>query len=141
MARIYRLTDRIKIKIDDLIVTVRPLSKDEKAEILQSVIHGRSKGDFKEATQGMVLALKYAIKNVEGIIDSDDKPYQLQFDENKNLTDDCISDLLNLEFHSKLTLVCISLARKIPEEFTDENGKKLEGVEIIKTGTPADPNC
>lgn len=140
MARIYRLTDRIKVKIEDVTVTVRPLTKDEKAEIQQSVIRGRAKGDFKEATQGIVLALKYAVKGIEGIVDSDDKPYQLQYDENKNLTDDCVSDLLNMQHTNKLTMVCIALANKIPDEFTDESGQKIEGVEILKAGKP-DPNC
>ncbi len=139
MARIYRLTDRIKVKIDDITVTIRPLSKDEKAEIQQSVIKGRAKGDFVEATRGIVLALKYAVKGIDGLIDSDDKPYQLQFDEHKNLTDDCVSELLNMEVTGKLTMVCISLANKIPDEFVDENGIKLEGVDVIKAGTPG-PN-
>lgn len=137
MVRIYKKSDRIPVRIGNITVRLAPLSKDEKTEIQLCMIRGRGNNDYKELTNGLFLSLKYAVKGIDGITDGDGNKYELQFDDNKNLTDDCVSDLLNMEEKDKLTLVCISLINKIPDEFTDEKGKKLEGVEIIKaTGNP-----
>lgn len=130
MAKIYRRTDRVSVKIGDVTVKLAPLSSHEKAEIQQAMILGRAKGDIREATRGMVLSLKYAIKGIEGVIDSDGNPYTLKF-ENDQLTDSCVDDLLNMELTERLALICAALVKGIPDQFTDNNGVKLEGVEIV----------
>ncbi len=43
MARIYRLSDRITVKVDDLIFKLAPLSTHQKTEIQQAMLVGRSK--------------------------------------------------------------------------------------------------
>lgn len=136
MARIYKRTDRISVKIDDVMFKVAPLSIDQKLEIQQAMLNGRVKGDLKEATRGLILSLKCSIKSVEGIVDGDGNPYQLKF-ENDLLSDESIDDLLNLQLTKKLTMVCATLANGIPDEFTDESGVKLEGVEIVREGNPS----
>lgn len=132
MARIYRRSDRIKVKIDDIQVELAPLSVDQKAEIQQLMFTGRTRGDIQSATKGMQLSLKYAVKSVSGVEDSDGNAYALSFDDQGNLQDSCVDDLLNLEVTEKLSLCCATLARGIPAEFTDNFGKKLEGVEIVR---------
>lgn len=131
MAKIYRTTDRIPIKIDDITVVIRPLSVHEKTEIQEAALAGRIKGDIKEATRSVVLALKYAVQDIKGIVDSDGNQYKLQT-EGGMLTDECVSDLMNLEMSRKLVMVCSSLANGIKTEFTDERGEAIEGVELIK---------
>ncbi len=135
MARIYRREDRIPVRIGDITVKLSPLSIQQKTEIMQSAINGRKNADYGEANKSVVLALKYAIKGIEGVEDSEGKPYVLQF-EGESLTDACVGDLLNLGMTGKLTQVCISLANGIKDEFTDERGEKLEGVDIVKASTP-----
>lgn len=131
MAKIYKRSDRIAVKIKDITVKLAPLSIDQKAEIQQAMLNGRVKSDIKELTRGMVLSVKYSLKSIEGVTDSNDKPYALEF-EGENLTDSCVNDLFNLEVKQELALVCSSLVKNIPNDFTDENGQKLEGVELIK---------
>lgn len=132
MVRIYRTTDRIKVKVDSIVVTIAPLSVDEKAEISQFMLAGKLR-DFKAAAKGTALTVKYAVKDVSGIVDQKNQPYKVAFDENGYLTDQCVSELFNLEMSGKLTEICMSLVEKIPDVFTDAKGKKLEGVEILKT--------
>ncbi len=97
-------------------------------------MNGNIKGDYKRATRGIVLALKYSIKGIEGVEDSEGNPYKLQFGDDKFLTEDCVADLLNLHITDKLTMFCIALANGVPEVLKDSKGRKIEGVEIIKAG-------
>ena len=80
-------------------------------------------------------ALKCAIKGVEGLTLSDGKDYSLEFDDNKELTDECLDDLLNLEVAGELTTISVSLLNGVPKEFVNPNtGEKLDGVEYVDKG-------
>lgn len=125
MAKIYRLSDRIKLKVDDLVVTIGPLS-----------IHQKSSVEGLASSAGVLkaslLAMKYGIEDISGLIDKDGLEYKLPLDENGNLTDEAIDDLFNMESSYKLVAIALNLINNIPNEFIDINtGKKLEGVEFI----------
>ena len=128
MKKIYKRSDRIAVQIDDITVRLAPLTFDQKNEIQQSMLDGRSKNDLAALSKGITLAMKYSLRGIEGVQDSDGQPYKLALDEAGNLTDSCIDDLLNLESKEKLTLVCMSLLRGIPEQFTD-----MVGVSFVAT--------
>lgn len=130
MARIYKRSDRISVKIDDVTIQIAPLSAHQKSEVQQALIVGRTKGDIREATRGVLLAIKYAVKGIQGVEDGDGKTYQLEFDGDE-LSDACVDDLMNLDITERMTLVCVALVKKIPQEFTDERGEKMQGVEIL----------
>lgn len=130
MAKIYKRSDRISVQIDDVIVKVAPLTHDQKIEVQQALIKGM-KGDFTQGAKGVFLSLKYSIKSVKGFEDSDGNPYQLEF-EGDGLADSCVDDLLNSSILGKLSLVCSSLVKNVPSEFTDNENKPLEGVRILK---------
>jgi hypothetical protein len=136
MAKIYRRTDRIQVKIGEVTVKIAPLGQHEKAEIQQAMLSGRLKGDIKEVTRGMVLSIKHAVKAIDGVEDQDGNPYVLQF-EGDALADSCVDDLLNLEINKTLSLICATLTNGVPSEFTDSDGNPLEGVEIIRSGDAA----
>jgi len=129
MAKIYRTTDRIPVQVDDVIITLSPLKYHEKAEIQACVM----KGDAHGATQGAALALKYSIKEIKGVELEDGSEYSLDLGPEGNLTEDCISDLLNLQVFDKLIAVSLNLLNGIPDKFVDlATGKKITGVEIVK---------
>jgi hypothetical protein len=130
MARIYKRTDRISVKIDDIVVKLAPLTISQKTEIQQAMLEGSKKTDIREATRGIALAIQYSVKGIEGVQDSDGNPYALQF-EGGNLTEACVDDLMNLELTRKLTLVCVAMVKGVPSKFTDEQDKDLEGVELV----------
>lgn len=122
--RIYKTTDRIGIRIDDIQIKVSPLNFEQKTEI-ETHMRGFAAGDLKGAVRGMVLAIKYALKEISGVEDSEGQPYQLSF-EGSFLTDECVSDLLNLDVGGKLSIVCSSFVPGIPKDFS------LEGVEFVE---------
>jgi hypothetical protein len=138
MARIYRRTDRIKVKVDDITVSLAPLSAHQKAEITQLMVDGRLKTDVKKTTEAIMLAIKYSMKSVEGIMDADNKPYALQF-EGDALTQDCLDDLLNMELSEKLQRICSNLSQGVPNKFTDERGNPIEGVEVVSSTQESAP--
>lgn len=126
MSRIYRTTDRIPLQIDDLKIKIAPLSSHQKMEIQQTMLDGQAQKSVEKITSGVLLALKYGLKEISGLEDSDGNPYKLQFDEAGMLTDACLDDILNLEQKDKLILVCSTLANGVPSEF------KLPGVSFIR---------
>ena len=128
MAKIYRLSDRIKLKVDDLEVTIGPLSIHQKAAV-EGVASSSS------LIKASIEAMKYAIKDIKGLTDKDGKPYSLQRDEAGDLTEDTLNDLFNLENSYKLVAISLNLVNSIPDEFIDVNtGKPLEGVEFVVDG-------
>ena len=140
MGKIYRRSDRIRIKIDDMVVTISPLSLDQKTEIQDLIARGKVTSNYKMVTEGITLAVKYSVKKIENLFDYDDHEYKVEI-ENDRLTDECVNDLFNIELHKKLTMICTSLLSSIPSEFLDINGQKLEGVEILNSKKePAIPN-
>lgn len=141
MAKIYRKTDRIKIKIDDITVSISPMTISQKTEIQSFMNDGLIGRNLKAMTHGMVLMLKYGLKDISGLEDQDNKPYRLQF-ENDMVTDECIEDLFNIELKDKLVNVCSALLNGIPKKIVDHTGKELEGVQIIsdKDQEKSDPN-
>lgn len=130
--RVYKRTDRIMVRIDNLVVKLAPLSLDQKTEIQQAMLAGNRASDIAQLSHAMRLALKYSVKGIDGLINSDDQPYKLEF-ENDVLTDSCIDDLLNIELTDKLILVCTKLAAGVPKQFKSEKtGEPIPGVELIE---------
>jgi hypothetical protein len=130
MAKIYRTSDRIKIQIDDVVVTISPLSYHQKMDAQSDIANGQLKKDFNLMNSGIIKSLKYAIKDVKGLVDAKGKPYKLEFIDGV-LSEQCVDDIFNIELHKKLTMVCAALMSGVPSEFTDQDGNKIEGVEII----------
>lgn len=128
MSRIYKTTDRVKVKVDDLTFSISPLSYAQKSEIQSKLYKAVNDQDMLAAQDAAVLSIKYAVKSVKGLTDGNDEPYQLEM-ENNQLTQQCIDDLLNIEQNTKLAAVCTSLVHGISTEIVDPNtGEKLEGV-------------
>lgn len=128
MAKIYRTTDVIKLEIGGLVIGISPLSFEQKMNVQAEILKGDALGPMKGAS----LAVKYALKSIEGVEDQDGNPYELQF-ENGIVSDSCWDDLQNISQGSVLTMACLNLLDKVPSEFIDPNtGKKLEGVKILK---------
>lgn len=129
MATIHRITDRIKIEIDDVIITIAPLSYNNKKKVMKHMM-ASSKGNMDEATLAVELALKYSLKSISNVFDVNGEPYQLEF-ENNELTNECLNEIQFMEIGQKIQLVCSALIASMPSEFTDGNGKVIEGIKIL----------
>ena len=128
MAKIYKISDRIKVKVGGLTVKIGPLTFDQKAEI-QALA---TSGDFKKSLQSAKLSVKYSVKDIDGLEDAEGNKYELSTDE-EGLSEDCLNELFNLEESEKLSMMSLGLLQGIPKQFTNPfTGEPLEGVKIVK---------
>lgn len=119
--KLYKTTDRIKVKIGDLEVSISPLTYEQKIEV-QTILSNSSKPD--DIYKGSLLAMRYGIKEIKGLELTDGSKYELNFDEGI-LTEECAKELLNIEMNAELMAVCNSFADKIPQQIN------IKGVEIV----------
>lgn len=132
MTMIFRISDRIRYKIDDLEVAIRPLSYGEKMGLQQSMIKA-SQGDMAMAMDAVVETVKLALKEIKGIKNSDGSDYTLEFTPEGKVTDDCIDELLNLPHRDKLTLLCSAFLNGVPTKVVNpQTGEAIEGVKYIE---------
>lgn len=129
MARIYKCTDKIPVKIHDLSVKISPLTFEQKSLCQSLILTGKQ-------MDAAFYALQCSLKELSGVENADGSEYKLQI-EDGIISKDCMNDLLNLEESSDMQLVAISLLNGIPKEFTNPiTGGKLEGVEFLKEKKP-----
>jgi len=129
--KIYRTTDRISVKIDDVTIKLAPLTLLQKSEI-QTYLAEASKGKGQSGLQGAMLAVKYSLKDIKGVEDQDGNPYELKFDGDV-LADECVEELLNSEISDKMMITCSTLAVSIRDTIINPiTNKPLEGVKILK---------
>ena len=120
---IYKMTDRIPVKIGDLTFKLGPLSYFQKSEIQNCTteVKGESQIDGEKVAY---LSLKYSIKEVKGLKDIKGNDYSLEYDDNGCLTDDSMSELLQIDESIRLTRVCLGLMKGFNKDV------KIDGVEI-----------
>lgn len=136
MAKIYKSTDKIKLKLGELQISVSPLTFYQKSEIQLILQEAASKKDPMGLMKAAFVCVKYAVKEIHGVETADGSQYELEFDGDV-LSDECVNDLFSLEESEKLSLVCINLLQSRYSKFIDPNTQEiLKGVEIIEKSKP-----
>lgn len=109
MIKIYRLTDRIPVKIGELTFWLSPLSMDQKAKIEgnRKLVSGVEE---ENALEGARLAIKFSVKALDGVECANSEPYVLEFDPDGALTDECVSEIMNLDGAEKLVRLALNWA-------------------------------
>jgi len=126
---IYKTSDRIPVQIGEVVIKLSPLTYDQKTEI-QLLI---SAGGIDSLLKAANTAIKYAVKGISGIQNSDGSDYELKFEGNM-LDQESVDDLSNLEECEKLSGICVSILNGIPKEFIDPStNKPMKDVKIIKS--------
>lgn len=128
MARIYKTTDRISYKIGDLLIKISPMTVQDKATLNEYMQKGRS-GDTRALIEGSMFAIKAALKEVKGLEDSQGNPYNLEFDDNNYVTENCINDLMNIAESSLMVTLCSQLIAGIPSTLP-------EGITLVEDKNP-----
>lgn len=77
--------------------------------------------------EGIYEALKFSLKDIQGLTDSNDEVYKLEFNEDGTISDICIEELTNMEVTAKLLQVCGQLISDFTKDSYD-----IEGVEVVK---------
>lgn len=126
MAKILRLTDRVKLTVGDVSFYLAPYTWGQKME-MSNCTYTKSGQAIVDTYKIQILMLKYGIKNVEGIDDFD-----LKFDADGNLTDESISELLYLEQTTKMINAAYEIHNGLPDKIETEG----VALEIIKSKTP-----
>lgn len=122
---VYETTDKIKVKIDELVFELSPLSFLTKNKIQTQVVTGN-------ALEAAVTALKHGIKSVSGLKKRDGSDYKLSF-ENDVVSDASIDALMNIKSSQKLIAVVMNMISGMPEkQFVDQNGNPLDGVSFVE---------
>jgi len=125
MSVVYRVSDKIDIKIGSVTVSLSPLNYKVKADMQAYVMAGKP-------MDAAVLALKNGVKDIKGLKLSDGSDYPLEF-EDGIVKDSCIDDLLNIPESEQLNVIAIGLINGVPQgEFLDPStGKPMEGVKFV----------
>lgn len=120
---IYRMTDRIPIKIGGVTFQVAPLSHYQKATLLEfrKTLKGVELIDSFKLTEKVMAC---SIKGVDGLTLRDGSPYELKWDDSGELTTDCVAELMQVDGFEKMIQVVQKFA------FDSITDPKLEGVEI-----------
>ena len=130
---ILRKNDTLAVEIDGIKFKISPLTFQQKNE-LQSHMIKAVKGDMEEAMTAVRKSLKFCLKDIAGVFyideDNEKREYKLQFDDKKEVTDECISEVLNMPFSAKLNTVCSQMLQGVPDKIVDQDGKEIEGIKI-----------
>lgn len=121
MAKIYRTTDKIKYKINDLEIKLSPLSFDQKTELSQLMIEGQK--DVSKAMEGTIKTIQYALKDIKGLEYDDGESFELEFDQGI-LTRESAEMLLNIDQSDTMVSLCVSFIGGVPKDLP-------EGVKLI----------
>ena len=128
--KVLRDCDRVTITIGEVEFDLKPLNYWQKNEImdLAEMEGGELKSNTRKAT---IFAMKSSIRDVRGLEDLHGNPYKVEFNEAGDLTDECVTDLLNLEMGGKILFACYNMVHGIPTEIVNPTtGKPLDGVTL-----------
>lgn len=133
---VYRSTDRVTLKILDVTFKIKPLSYQEKMDISSEIWNHDGAKKENSITSARKI-MKYAIKEVDGVSYPDGTTFELRFDENNHLTDECTEELSNMEISSELIVSLYSFVKGVPKEILNPvDGKKMENVMIVPLEKP-----
>lgn len=102
MLKIFKPTDRIELKIDEVTFSLRPLTYEERMEIVGHDVM-KSGEIHEDMSHKMYTVLKKCVKGIKGIQYADGSEYELEFDEGE-LAGSCVSDLMGSEMAPKILL-------------------------------------
>jgi len=126
VAKIYKTTDRLTYKIDDITFKISPLSMDQKVELQEIYLQGQTEKDIKKTMEGTVKVLQYALKDIKGVEDNEGNAFELEFDSGV-VTRECVENLLNIEHATTLIQLCSSFVGGVPSQLP-------EGVKAVPMG-------
>lgn len=133
MTILYRTTDRIEIKIQDITLFVSPLSHHAKMTLLQKSGTVKSE-DPRGMLEFAAEMIRLCVKDVRGVSLVDGSEWRPDFSEGK-LTDESLGELLSLPMSAQIMQVAGAFMQGIPatnQVIDPSSGLPIEGVEVIQ---------
>lgn len=136
MIKVYRQTDRIKLKVHNVVFSLKPLNVFEQSKCSES-LRNEAGTQQENINKTIYYLIKYMIKDVEGIEYIDGSKIELQFDDDGTMADDSISELISMEITQELQAAIVGFVNGIPSEFSSEHVSILpvKGLEVKKKQT------
>jgi len=128
------MSERLKVKVGKYTFHLAPLSYLQKAEVNSHVkVHGDNVSRDMELSAYTVF--KHSLKAIDGHIqNSDGSDYELEFTDNDktSLTDECLSEILNIKWPADILFIANSMIESIPDKITNPmTGEEVEGIQIV----------
>ena len=128
---VFRPTDRITLKIGELTLKLAPLTFRQKAKLMSFT---RNSGG-EETTNGLEMifqAIKYFIKDVDGLVDCEGNAIAVELDDNGELKEEYADMLLSADESPTLIQALTSFMVKISKDLTNpDTGEKIEGAQVF----------
>jgi menaquinone-dependent protoporphyrinogen IX oxidase len=125
--KILRTSDIVTLKAEGIEVDFSPLSYERSLELSDctKVVAGETVVDGRKQTQ---MLIKYAVKEIRGATDYDNKPITLKA-VNNMMSDSDITDSINVLVHTKFVYPLSYISNSA-------RPKGFDGVEILVNGKP-----
>lgn len=128
--RIARLSDRFKIKMEDVEVIVAPLSGKQKLEMTSMIKQNESGRFFIDKIAQELFLVKHSIKGISGLKDLDGNAYELSF-EGEYLSDACADELLGFLVNSYFTVANTQIIAGIMGDVVNPiTGEVVKGISV-----------
>lgn len=120
---VYRITDRISVKISGVTFWVSPLTWLQKSQVL-SLFQIKAGTEHYEPMKAAMTTIKLSLKAVDGLQYADGTEFHLETLEDGTVSDESLSEIAQLDGIEKLFTVCSGFALR------DIKDPKLDGVEV-----------
>lgn len=135
--KILRLSERFKIDLEGVVVTIAPLSGSQKLE-MTSMVRQNDDGKFYiDKNKQELFLVKHSVKEISGLKDMDEKDYALEF-EGSHLTNECAEEVLGFLVNTMFTFANTQAMKGLFGEVINPfSGESIKGVSIervIKEG-------
>ena len=118
---IYRPSDRIDIELGDLIVTLSPLTFEQKSDVFETQV--KAGEQVQDQTKSSRKAIAYSVKDVKGAKSWDGEDFSLEFEGGK-LSSDCVDVMMSIPDTAELIKAIGTIVRG--EDI------KTSGVKLVK---------
>ena len=137
--KILKTSDRVRVKVGDIALTLAPLKQSQKVEMagLTKVIDGKETADLNAMMSYLV---KHSVKGVEGVLDGSEAPLELEFDHDGSLSEDSHTDVMFVISKAKAFFDPMFKVggNEMPSDKVKSwaTGEEIEGVEVLLIPKP-----
>lgn len=136
--KIARLSDRFVIKLEEVEITIAPLSGRQKLEMTSMIKQGDDGKLYLDKISQELFLIKHSVKSIKGLKDFDESEYKLEFS-GEELTEECADELLGFLVNSYFTVANTQVMSGILGEVINPiTGKAIRGISIERAGSDGD---